>query len=146
MGAALTQRPDLYCAVLAYVGIYDMLRVELDPNGQFNITEFGTVTDVEQFRALHAYSPYHNVRDGAAYPAVMFIAGDHDHRVNPMHSRKMAARLQGATSTQQPILLRTSSTAGHGMGTSHDEQIATDADAFAFVFSALGMDYQKIDQ
>jgi prolyl oligopeptidase len=143
VGAALTQRPDLYRAVLAYVGIYDMLRVELDPNGQFNITEFGTVTDAEQFRALYAYSPYHNVRDGAAYPAVMLIAGDHDHRVNPMQSRKMAARLQAGTSATLPVLLRTSSTAGHGMGTSRDEQIATDADAFTFVFSVLEMDYQK---
>jgi len=142
VGAALTQRPDLYRAVLAYVGLYDMLRVELDPNGQFNITEFGTVTDADQFRALYAYSPYHNVHDGAAYPAVLFIAGDHDHRVNPMQSRKMAARLQAATSSTQPVLLRTSSTAGHGMGTSRDELIATDADAFTFVFSALGMDYR----
>ena len=69
MGAALTQRPDLFRAVVSYVGIYDMLRVELDPNGAFNITEFGTVKNPEQFRALYAYSPYHHVKDGTKYPA-----------------------------------------------------------------------------
>jgi prolyl oligopeptidase len=91
MGAALTQRPDLFRAVVSYVGVYDMLRVELDPNGAFNVTEFGTVTDPAQFEALHAYSPYHRVVDGTPYPAVLLVTGDHDGRVNPAHSRKMAA-------------------------------------------------------
>ena len=72
MGAAFTQRPDLFRAVVSYVGIYDMLRVELDPNGQFNVTEFGTVKDPSQFKALYAYSPYHRVTDGTAYPAIIF--------------------------------------------------------------------------
>src|SRR5207245_5620053 len=72
MGAFLTQRPDLARAVVSHVGIYDMLRIELDPNGQFNITEFGTVKDPEQFKALYAYSPYHRVRNGLKYPAVLF--------------------------------------------------------------------------
>ena len=72
MGAALTQRPDLFRAVVSYVGIYDMLRVELDPNGAFNVTEFGTVKDPDQFKALYAYSPYHHVKDGTAYPAILF--------------------------------------------------------------------------
>ena len=70
MGAAFTQRPDLFRAVVSEVGIYDMLRVELDPNGAFNVTEFGTVKDPEQFKALYAYSPYHHVKDGTAYPAI----------------------------------------------------------------------------
>ena len=117
MGAALTQRPDLFRAVVSYVGIYDMLRVELDPNGAFNVTEFGTVKDPEQFKALYAYSPYHHVKDGTAYPAILFPTGENDHRVNPMQSRKMTARLQAATSSGRPILLRTSSNAGHGIGT-----------------------------
>ncbi len=72
MGAVLTQRPDLFRAVVSYVGIYDMLRAELDPNGAFNITEYGTVKDPDQFKALYAYSPYHHVDDGANYPAVLF--------------------------------------------------------------------------
>ena len=84
MGAALTQRPDLFRASCLYVGIYDMLRVELDPNGAFNTTEFGTVKDPDQFKALYAYSPYHHVKDGTAYPAILFLTGDNDQRVNPL--------------------------------------------------------------
>jgi prolyl oligopeptidase len=141
MGAALTQRPDLFRAVVSYVGIYDMLRVELDPNGAFNVTEFGTVTDPEQFEALYAYSPYHHVTDGVAYPAVLLVTGDHDGRVNPAHSRKMAARLQAATSSGRPVLLRTSPNTGHGIGTSLNERIAEDADVYAFLFDQLGVEY-----
>src|SRR6185369_15966764 len=89
MGAAFTQRPELFRAVVSQVGIYDMLRVELDPNGAFNTTEFGTVKDDAQFKALYAYSPYHHVTDGAHYPAILFMTGDNDGRVNPMQSRKM---------------------------------------------------------
>ena len=128
MGAALTQRPGLFRAVVSYVGIYDMLRVELDPNGAFNVTEFGTVKNAEQFRALYAYSPYHHVKDGTKYPAVLFLTGENDHRVNPMQSRKMTARLQAANASDHPILLRTSSNAGHGIGTALDEQIEESAD------------------
>ena len=142
MGAALTQRPDLFRAVVSYVGIYDMLRVELDPNGAFNVTEFGTVKDPEQFKALYAYSPYHHVKDGTAYPAVLMPTGENDHRVNPMQSRKMIARLQAATSSDHPILLRTSSSSGHGIGTALDEQIEEAADVFSFLFDQLGIQYK----
>ena len=141
MGAAFTQRPDLFRAVVSYVGIYDMLRVELDPNGAFNVTEFGSVKDPDQFRALYAYSPYHHVKDGTAYPAILMPTGENDHRVNPMQSRKMIARLQAADSSGRPILLRTSSSAGHGIGTSLDEQIEQDADVFSFLFDQLGISY-----
>jgi prolyl oligopeptidase len=140
MGAALTQRPDLFRAVVSYVGVYDMLRVELDPNGAFNVTEFGTVTDPAQFEALYAYSPYHRVVDGAAYPAVLLVTGDHDGRVNPAHSRKMAARLQAATSSGLPVLLRTSAHAGHGIGTALNERIAEKTDVYAFLFDQLGVE------
>jgi prolyl oligopeptidase len=139
MGAALTQRPDLFRAVVAQVGIYDMLRVELDPNGAFNTTEFGTVKDLDQFKALYAYSPYHHVMDGTKYPAVLLTSGDNDGRVNPWQSRKMAARLQEANKSDHPILLRTTSTAGHGIGTSLDERIDEEADVWAFLFDQLGM-------
>ncbi len=116
-----------------------MLRVELDPNGEFNTTEYGTVKNPEQFKALKAYSPYHHLTDGTAYPAVLFTAGENDGRVNPSHSRKMTARLQAATSSPHPILLRTSATAGHGIGTSFNEAILEQADVFAFLFDQLGM-------
>jgi len=141
MGAAFTQRPDLFRAVVSYVGIYDMLHVELDPNGAFNVTEFGTVKDPDQFKALYAYSPYHHVKDGTAYPAILFPTGENDHRVNPMQSRKMTARLQAATGSGYPILLRTSSNAGHGIGTAVDEQIEEDADVLSFLFDQLGIKY-----
>ncbi len=139
MGAFLTQHPELARAVVAHVGLYDMLRVELDPNGAINVTEFGTVKDPAQFRALHAYSPFHNVRDGTAYPAVFFLAGETDGRVNPAHSRRMTARLQAATSSTNPILARFSSASGHGMGTALSEKIAQKADVLAFLFDQLGM-------
>jgi prolyl oligopeptidase len=141
MGAALTQHPELYRAVVSSVGIYDMLRVELDPNGEFNVTEFGTVKDPDQFAALYAYSPYHNVKDAAAYPAVLFLTGQNDGRVNPAHSRKMTARLQTASTSGYPILLRTSAETGHGAGTSLDRRIDRQADIYAFLFRELGMDY-----
>ncbi|MBZ5550656.1 MAG: prolyl oligopeptidase family serine peptidase [Acidobacteriia bacterium] len=144
MGAALTQRPDLFRAVVSFVGIYDMLRVELDPNGAFNVTEFGTVKDPEQFKALYAYSPYHHVKDGTAYPAILLPTGENDHRVNPMQSRKMTARLQAASSSDHPILLRTTSSAGHGMGTALDEEIEQDADVFSFLFDQLGIRYVPV--
>jgi prolyl oligopeptidase len=142
MGAALTQRPDLFRAVVSFVGIYDMLRVELDPNGAFNVTEFGTVKDPEQFKALNAYSPYHHVKDGTAYPAILMPTGENDHRVNPMQSRKMVARLQAADSSGHPILLRTSSSAGHGIGTSLDEAIEQNADVLSFLCDQLGIEYK----
>jgi len=144
MGAALTQRPELFRAVVSSVGIYDMLRVELDPNGAFNVTEFGTVKDPDQFKALYAYSPYHHVKDGTAYPAVIFFTGENDHRVNPMNSRKMTARLQAATSSHLPVLLRTSSNAGHGMGTALNERIEQAADLFSFLCDQLGIKYVPV--
>ena len=144
MGATLTQHPELFRAVVSYVGIYDMLRVELFPNGAFNVTEFGTVKEPSQFKALYAYSPYHHVQDGKAYPAVLFLTGDNDGRVDPANSRKMTARLQAATSSPLPVLLRTSSNAGHGFGTALSERIAQDTDVFAFLFDQLRMSYKPL--
>jgi len=136
MGAALTQRPDLFRAVVSHVGIYDMLRVELDSNGAFNVTEFGTVTNPQHFEALYDYSPYHRVKKGTYYPAILFTAGENDGRVLAYHSRKMTALLQYASASNNPIVLRTN-TSGHGIGTPLDEQIAEDADVFAFLASQL---------
>ncbi len=139
MGAMITQHPELMRAVLSQVGIYDMLRVELAPNGAFNVTEFGTVKDPEQFKALYAYSPYHHVVDGTKYPSVLMMTGANDGRVAPYHSRKMTARLDEANKSENPILLRASSSAGHGQGTALSERIKQLADIYSFLFAQLRM-------
>jgi prolyl oligopeptidase len=143
MGAVLTQHPGLARAVVSSVGIYDMVRVELDPNGSFNVTEFGTVKDPTQFKALYAYSPYHNVKPHTAYPAVLMLTGANDGRVNPLNSRKFTAALQAATSSGNPVLLRTSASSGHGIGSSLSERIAQQTDMLTFLFDQLGMTNMK---
>lgn len=139
MGALITQHPDLMRAVVSQVGIYDMLRVELAPNGAFNVTEFGTVKDADQFKALYAYSPYHHVTEGTKYPAILMMTGANDGRVAPYHSRKMTARLQEANKSEHPILLRTTTSAGHGIGTALSERIKQLADMYSFLFAQLEM-------
>ena len=139
MGATITQHPDLMRAVVSSVGIYDMLRVELAPNGAFNVTEFGTVKNPDQLKALYAYSPYHHVVNGTKYPSVLMMTGANDGRVAPYHSRKMIARLDEANKSANPILLRTSSSAGHGIGTALSERIKQLADIYAFLFAQLDM-------
>jgi len=99
------------------------------------------VKDADQFTALRAYSPYHHVKDGTSYPSILFLTGDNDHRVNPMQSRKMTARLQAANRSSHPVFLRTTSSAGHGIGTALDEGIEQGADVFAFLFDQLGIRY-----
>jgi prolyl oligopeptidase len=140
MGAELVQHPEMYRAVVSFVGIYDMLRNEVvTANAIFNITEYGTVKDAEQFKALYAYSPYQGITDGVAYPAVLFLTGANDPRVSPANSRKFTARLQAASSSEAPVLLRTSSNTGHGIDSSLDEQIEEGADVWAFLFTQLGL-------
>jgi prolyl oligopeptidase len=139
MGAMITQHPDLMSAVVSSVGIYDMLRVELAPNGAFNVTEFGTVKNPDQFKALYAYSPYHHLVDGTKYPAILMMTGANDGRVAPYHSRKMVARLDEADKSNKPVLLRTSSSAGHGIGTALSERIKQLADIYSFLFVQLEM-------
>ncbi|QSQ16088.1 prolyl oligopeptidase family serine peptidase [Myxococcus landrumensis] len=141
MGAVVTQHPEAYGAVVARVGLYDMLRSERTSNGQFNVTEYGTVKDAEQFKALLAYSPVHNVKDGAKYPPVLFTSGANDPRVDPFHSRKMVARMQAATSAKSPILLRADAETGHGSGTPLSARIEEEVDAYSFIFSQLGVKY-----
>ena len=144
MGAAFTQHPELFGAVVAHVGIYDMLRVELSANGQFNITEFGTVKNPDEFRALRAYSPYHRVLDRVAYPPVLFLTGANDPRVDPMQSRKMTARLRAGGARKGDVLLRTSASSGHGIGSSLDEKTTQAVDVYAFLFDRLGVTYQPV--
>jgi prolyl oligopeptidase len=137
MGAEIVQHPDQFRAVVSFVGFYDVVRSEATPNGQFNVTEFGTAKDPAQFQAMLAESPYHNARE-AEYPAVLLLSGENDPRVDAWHSRKFAAKLQAANRGPNPVLLRTSKT-GHGIGTGLDEIIAQRADAFSFLFHELGM-------
>jgi prolyl oligopeptidase len=139
MGTQIVQHPSLYRAVVSHVGIYDVPRYMSTPNGVFNRTEFGSPDDPQQLRAMLAYSPYHHVVDGTPYPAVFLLTGDNDGRVDPMNSRKFAARLQAATSSQNPILLRTTSAAGHGIGSALTEVVAADTDVFAFLWKELGL-------
>jgi prolyl oligopeptidase len=140
MGAVTVQHPDAFRAVVSRVGIYDMLRVELTPNGAFNVTEYGSVKNEEQFRALRAYSPFHNVKDGVQYPSMLFTTGDNDPRVDPFHSRKMLARLQAAALPGRPLLLVASSDTGHGMGTPLEAEIVETTDIHAFLLGELGVD------
>ncbi len=137
MGAMITQHPESFRAAVSLVGIYDMLRVELSANGSYNIPEFGSVENPSQFRALLAYSPYHRVKPGTAYPAILMTAGANDPRVAPWHSRKMVAALQAAQRGDAPILLRTSDTAGHGGGTATSERIDDVAQMHAFLLWQL---------
>jgi prolyl oligopeptidase len=139
IGAVLTQHPDVARAVLCEVPVLDMLRVELHPNGAYNVAEFGTVEDPEQFAAMYAYSPFHHVVDGTAYPAVLLTAGEFDPRVDAYHAKKMTARLLAGTSSDEPILLRVES-GGHGVGQSLDQEIGIETDVLAFVTNRLGVD------
>lgn len=136
MGAALTQHPELFRAVVAEVGYFDMLRFEQAPNGAFNTTEYGSVKNESEFKALAAYSPYQAIKNGVQYPTVLLMTGANDPRVDPFHSRKFAARLQ-STNSKAPVLLRTSASTGHGMGSPLSEQIAHQVDVFSFLFDAL---------
>jgi prolyl oligopeptidase len=140
VGAVMTQRPDLFAAIVGHVGVYDSLREELSPNGEFNITEFGTVKNPEHFKALYGYSPYHNVKDGTAYPAMLLATGENDGRVEPHNSRKMAARLQAATTSGKPVLLRINLNTGHGQGSSLSERIELNADVYTFLVKQLGIE------
>jgi prolyl oligopeptidase len=137
MGAMITQHPALMKAVVSQVGIYDSLRSELEPNGMFNTTEFGTVKDPDQFKALLAYSPYHHVKKGQKYPAILLTAGLNDGRVAAHNSFKFAARLQSDAAPGNPILLRVS-TFGHGMGSSLNEKVSQLTDVYSFFAFELG--------
>src|SRR5262249_42375991 len=144
MGASLTQHPELFRAVVTHVGLYDMLRFEQHPNGVFNVPEFGSVKNPAQFQALYAYSPYQQVKDGTAYPAVLILTGANDGRVDPANSRKFAARLQAATSSKRPVLLLIDFGTGHGAGTSRSTALAQQADVYAFLFQQLGVEYRPV--
>jgi prolyl oligopeptidase len=139
MGAVLTQRPDLFRAVVAQVPLLDMLRYHHFLIARLWIPEYGSPDDPEQFRWLRAYSPYHHVRDGVPYPAVLLATAESDTRVDPMHARKMAARLQAATSADRPVLLRLEARAGHGAGKPLSKVLDELTDTWTFVCRELGV-------
>ena len=138
MGAAITQRPDLFSAVLCGYPLLDMLRYQKFLQGPQWTTEYGTAENEKQFFYLLKYSPYHNVKAGTAYPAVMFFTGDSDTRVDPLHARKMTPLLQSASSSGRPVLLHYSLTGGHSGGVAVEQQIQDDADQLTFLWTETG--------
>ena len=132
VGAALTQHPEAFRAVVGSVGVYDSLRHEQFPNGKFNVTEYGSTANEGEFKTLYSYSAYHNVKKGTAYPAVFMTTGVNDPRVAPWQSRKFAAALQAATSSNRPILLVTRTGAGHGIGAPFSQRVGNTALALTF--------------
>ncbi|HXZ32950.1 MAG TPA: prolyl oligopeptidase family serine peptidase [Terriglobales bacterium] len=146
MGAVLTQRPDLFRAVVSVAGLYDMLRSETTQNGQYNTTEYGSVKHPEQFAAMYRYSPYQHVRDGVSYPSILFMVGENDPRVDPWHTRKFVAALQAANSAKNPILLISFSNSGHGgIGSAEDQQIAMSTYGVEFMYDQLGVKWVTLE-
>jgi len=138
VGRAMTERPDLFAAVIPAVGALDMVRAEVTPNGVPNIPEFGTRKTEAGFKALLAMSTYHQVKDGTPYPAVMLTHGVNDPRVEVWHSTKTAARLLQATTSGKPVLLRLDYDAGHGVGSTKTQQLRERADMLSFFLWQMG--------
>jgi len=138
MGAAITQRPDLFAAVLCGYPLLDMLRFQKFLVGSYWVTEYGSSDNEKQFPYLLKYSPYQNVKPSTAYPAVMFFTGDSDTRVAPLHARKMTALMQSASTSGRPVLLHYSLAGGHSAGVSVDQQIQDDADQLTFLWTESG--------
>ena len=139
VGGALTQRPKLFAAIIDNVGVSDNLRIELSPNGPPNIPEFGSVKTEQGFKDLYAMSAYHHVVEGTDYPAVLLTTGIHDPRVDSWQMAKMAARLQAATRSGKPILLRVDYDAGHGIGSTKTQTIDETADEWSFLLWQFGV-------
>jgi prolyl oligopeptidase len=139
MGAVLTQHPADYRAVVSFVGVYDMLRSELWPNGQYNVSEYGTVANAADFQWLRAYSPLHAVKQNTAYPAVLLITGVNDPRVAPWQSRKFAAALQQANTSPHPVVLLTRMNEGHGVTASFSQRVGNTGVALGFFAGQLGL-------
>lgn len=139
VAAALTERPDLFRAVVCQVPLTDMLRYQRFLIAKLWIPEYGSADDPEQFKYLYAYSPYHHVQKGTKYPAVLITAAASDSRVDPLHARKFAAALQAASASERPILLHIETQAGHGIGKPLTKQLAEATDMWSFIFWQLGM-------
>jgi prolyl oligopeptidase len=140
VGAVLNQRPELFGAAIPAVGVMDMLRFQKFTIGWAWVSDFGSSDDPEMFPYLYAYSPYHNIKPGTQYPAVMATTADHDDRVVPGHSFKYAARLQASQAGAAPILIRIQTRAGHSAGRPTAMIIREYADRYAFLTEVLGME------
>jgi prolyl oligopeptidase len=139
MGAAITQHPEMFRAVVCAYPLLDMLRFQKFLDGPYWVPEYGSAENPDQFRYLYAYSPYHHVVDGTKYPAILFVTGDGDTRVAPLHARKMAARLQAANGSNQPILLLYDTKSGHSGGRPVNKQIEEFTDRLSFLFWQLSV-------
>ena len=133
VGAALTQRPDLFAAVVCSYPLLDMVRYHKFLVAGFWVPEYGSADNPEQFPFLYAYSPYHHVKAGTKYPAVLFVTGDSDTRVAPLHARKMTALLQASTASDRPVILHYDTKAGHSRGSTPDPQADRRPDGRALV-------------
>ncbi len=142
VGAALTQRPDLFQAVVCLYPLLDMIRFQKFLVARWWVPEYGSSDDPEQFKYIYAYSPYQHVRAGTKYPAVLFITGDGDTRVAPLHARKMAAELQAETGSDRPVLLLYDTKSGHSGGRPIGKQIEEGTDLLSFLFWQLGVSVQ----
>src|SRR5208282_5981647 len=139
VGAAVTERPDLFGAVVCRYPLLDMLRYQNFLVARFWVPEYGSSDKPEEFKYLRAYSPYQNVKAGTKYPAVLFVTGDGDTRVAPLHARKMAAAVQAATASGRPILLLYDTKSGHSGGRPMGKLIEETADEMVFLFGELGV-------
>jgi prolyl oligopeptidase len=139
MGAMMTQRPDLFGAIVCLYPLLDMVRYHQFKVAQFWVSEYGSADDPQQFKYLYAYSPYHHVVKGKSYPAILFVSGDNDTRVDPLHARKMAALMQWANGSGKPILLRYDTKSGHSGGRPLGQQIEESVDELSFICWQLGV-------
>jgi prolyl oligopeptidase len=139
MGAMITQRPDLFGAIICGYPLLDMVRYQKFKVAKYWVPEYGSSDDPEQFKYIYAYSPYHHVRPGAKYPAILLESGDSDTRVDPLHARKMTAMLQAANSSEHPVLLHYDTKAGHSGGEPISKQIENLTNELGFLFWQLGM-------
>jgi prolyl oligopeptidase len=141
VGAVMTQRPDLFGACLPAVGVMDMLRFQKFTAGRYWVDDYGSSDNPDEFKALYAYSPYHNIKPGVKYPATLVTTADTDDRVVPGHSFKFIAKLQACQAGSAPVLARIETRAGHGAGKPTTKQIEEVADQLAFLVKVLGMHY-----
>lgn len=141
-GAAMVQHPDMASVVVMERGIFDMLRLEFYAQGEITMGEYGTVNDESQFKALLDYSPYHNVKTRTRYPATLLLSGANDKRVLPWHSRKLAAQLQAANTSQSPIVYKETPNTGSSRSVPFMQNLSDEAEKLAFIFHQLGVNYR----
>ncbi|HHH10727.1 MAG TPA: S9 family peptidase, partial [Sorangium sp.] len=139
VGAAMVQRPNLFGAVICAVPLLDMVRYHLHGSGKTWIGEYGSADDEAQFKVLYGYSPYHHVTAGVSYPALLMLSADSDDRVDPLHARKFVAAVRYATSSDNPVLLRIETNAGHGGGDMTRKVVARETDVYAFLMQRFNM-------